>query len=250
MAFSGCKPSGHNAPAGPPGPNAYLAPPSLTSAAPGLGATVLLEGRATPGLRVRLETPAREQVFANVDAKGTWRVQLPARPDVQLFELSMGDPAGERMVRAEGYVAVTPQGRAAQLRAASGSVIYAPAADALTILGLDFDRKGGAVVSGLAAPGLPVSVRVDGVQRGQATADQDGRFAVALNDALAPGRHDLEAVDSEARAHTVAQISPAPTLTAGPFRADRQPSGWRIDWMTPGGGAQTTLMIENSEPVT
>ena len=37
--------------------------------------------------------------------------------------------------------------------------------------------------------------------------------------------------------------SPAAPLVYGPVRADRTPMGWRIDWMTPGGGVQTTLLI-------
>ena len=41
--------------------------------------------------------------------------------------------------------------------------------------------------------------------------------------------------------------SAAAPLTAGPFLAARTASGWRIDWMTPGGGVQTTFLIAPPE---
>ncbi|WP_395443792.1 hypothetical protein [Caulobacter sp. UC70_42] len=38
-------------------------------------------------------------------------------------------------------------------------------------------------------------------------------------------------------------VSPAAPLVNGPVRADRTAAGWRVDWMTPGGGIQTTYLI-------
>jgi hypothetical protein len=39
----------------------------------------------------------------------------------------------------------------------------------------------------------------------------------------------------------VAVTPPAPPKDA-PYQAQVDPFGWRVDWVTPGGGAQTTLL--------
>ena len=38
-------------------------------------------------------------------------------------------------------------------------------------------------------------------------------------------------------------VSAAPDLTV-PFRAARSGAAWRIDWMTPGGGVQSSLILD------
>ena len=114
---------------------------------------------------------------------------------------------------------------------------------------MDYDKQGGAVISGLATPGSAVRLAIDQTPR-QTSADADGRFVLALNEPLAAGAHAIEAADGAARVRAQATISPAPPLTAAPFRAAATPVGWRIDWRTPGGGVQTTLLIETSEPTT
>ncbi len=248
LALAACGPRhGQGAGGGTIGPKTYLPPPSVT-AATAAGAGVTLTGKATAGLRVRLGTPDGVAVFAPTDSHGVWRLSLAASPAVRLFGLSMADAAGARTVQAEGYLAVTPQGRVAQLRSGSGALDISPRPAPLAILAVDYDRKGGSVVSGEASPASSVTIRVDGVQRGQANADANGRFSIGLSDALAPGEHEVEAADGELRVLTVATMTPAPILTQGPFRAERSASGWRIDWMTPGGGVQTTLLIDSLEP--
>jgi hypothetical protein len=39
----------------------------------------------------------------------------------------------------------------------------------------------------------------------------------------------------------------AAPLVGGPYRATATPVGWRIDWITPGGGQQTTLLMASRE---
>jgi len=45
-------------------------------------------------------------------------------------------------------------------------------------------------------------------------------------------------------------LTPPAPLTLGHYRAAREKDGWRIDWMTPGGGAQATLLLAPEEPNT
>jgi hypothetical protein len=204
-------------------------------------------GLASPNLRVRLASPAGEALAAQADDQGQWRIDMAAAGQPRLFGLSMSDAAGKRTVQAEGYLAILPAGQAAQLRAGAGALVYGAAPGGVRILALDYDRQGGAVISGLAPPGATISVRVDGVQRGQNATDADGRFGVSLSEPLARGDHQIEVSDGEHQARTVAPVSPAPTLTPGPYRAERAPLGWRIDWMTPGGGVQSTIIVDRPE---
>ena len=38
--------------------------------------------------------------------------------------------------------------------------------------------------------------------------------------------------------------TPAPALASGPFRAAAVAGGLRVDWMTPGGGVQSTILLK------
>jgi hypothetical protein len=40
-----------------------------------------------------------------------------------------------------------------------------------------------------------------------------------------------------------AQVTPASPLATGPLRSQLTPAGLRVDWMTPGGGVQSTLLV-------
>jgi len=225
----------------------YLSPPSLTTSAITPAGRLALTGAASPGLKVRVATPAGQAVWAAADEQGVWKTELPTATEPRLFGLSMADAAGKRTVQAEGYLAILPDGRAAQLRAGAGAVVLGASGGGLKILAVDYDRQGGAVIAGLAAPGATVTVRVDSVQRGQSAADAEGRFDVALSQPLARGDHQIEASDGEHQASTVAPVSPAPNLTTGPYRAERAALGWRIDWLTPGGGVQSTIIVDRTE---
>lgn len=219
---------------------AYRPPPAVESATPLTGGRVLLVGRAVAGARVRLATPAGQAVVTLADKDGRWRIVLASAPTVRLFGLSMIE--GGRTMQAEGYLAVTPGGAAAQLRAGAAARVFASGGP-LRILAVDFDRKGGTAVAGTGASRAGVSVRVDGVEKGRTQADGQGRFALALDEPLAAGDRQLELDEAGARAPTRIAVSPASALTGGPFSAAVSTSGWRIDWMTPGGGVQTTLLI-------
>jgi hypothetical protein len=222
---------------------AYLAPPSLIHARR-LGGRIALTGRAQPGAQVRLATPAGGALVATANASGVWRAVLSPAANLRLFGLSMTQ--GDRTVQSEGYLAITPDGRAAQLRAGAGAVVLDVPAGSLRILAIDFDQQRAAVISGAASPGANIGVTIDGIQR-PAVSDADGRFILALNEPLSVGPHQIEAAQGPGRVRVEVPISAAAPLTPGPFRADRTPFGWRIDWMTPGGGVQTTLIVEPSE---
>jgi hypothetical protein len=219
----------------------YMEPPRVT-AVRATGAVMRLEGSAAPGAKVRIASPAGDAQFAQADAKGRWSANVtPAQP-VNLYGLSMKD--GERMAQAEGYVLVAANGAAAQLRAGAGAVALAPASKAPRILAIDYDRGGGAVVSGVAAPGVELALRVDRARRGETKADSRGRFVIPLAEPLKPGLHAFEVAGQGGEDVRQANIGGASRLTGGPYAGVRTDFGWRVDWMTPGGGEQTTLLFE------
>jgi hypothetical protein len=206
----------------------------------------LLRGTAIPKAMVRLSTPAGEMVFNVADATGAWRLVLPAPTQVRLFGLSMVDD--HQTIQAEGYLAITPHGTVAQLRAGSGARVYGSHAAGVRILALDFDRKGGAVISGTSPTKTALSLFVDGASRGSVVADETGVFSLALNEPLAPGVHRLQVQGAGLSGETEATISSAGPLSDPPFQAAAIPNGWRIDWMTPAGGLQSTLIFDAEGP--
>jgi len=218
----------------------YLAPPAVVGAQP-LDGQILLTGQAAPHAAVRLATPQGEARAVAADAQGRWRLTLPPATEPRLFGLSM--TAAGRVVQSQGYLLVTPQGRPVQLRAGAGALTLG-AAGPPRITAFDFDADGGAVVSGVAAaPGAALSVRVDGRQMAEGRADDAGRFSVAFGQPLTQGRHALEVASEGVEHSAVIDLSPAAPLTGGPFRIGAAPRGVRVDWMTPGGGVQSTVLL-------
>jgi hypothetical protein len=186
-------------------------------------------------------------MFATSDTAGGWRFVLPVAGTVRLFGLSAQMQG--RPVQAEGYVAVTPSGRIAQLRAGSGSVALQARGPAPLILTADFDRKGGAVIAGEGPAAGPLTLQVDAAAPQPVRVDGDGRFMVALNEPLAPGPHMLVVMGAGNRTASPLTISPAEPPSGGPFRAEATLGGWRIDWRTPGGGVQSTVLFDHGAGV-
>jgi len=220
---------------------AYRAPPTPTSAELEGGNRVSLTGRAEAGTQVRLASPSGQAVFAKAGPDGVWRFDLPAPLAPRLFGLASLE--GRRLVQSEGYIAVTPHGLAAQLRSGAGARVLGGASAGPLIQSVDFDAKGGAVVSGRAPPRATLDIWVDGERRGHGQATDDGQFFLALDEPLTFAEHRFEVVDGSRRASARPRLSAAAPLTRGPYRGEKTPTGWRIDWITPGGGLQTTLLI-------
>ena len=219
----------------------YLAPPAITSARRD-GEAVRIEGSAAPNARVRIAPPRGEPIFAQANARGRWAARLAPSQPVHLFGLSMTDNG--RSAQSEGYIMMTAEGQVAQLRAGAGAVSLAPASERPRILAVDYDREGGAVVSGVALPGSTLGLRVDRVRRGETKADARGRFSISLAEPLAIGAHQIEVAGEGGEDVLPVEITPIGDVGAGPYVGRRTPFGWRVDWMPPGGGVQSTLIFE------
>jgi len=241
-------PSGQTPARGEPGGEAaYRPPPEATFSQRLASGAIVVGGSADPGTRVRLASPDGAITPAVDSGPGAWRARLPASDAVRLFGVAAVEHG--RTVQSDGYLAVTPAGLSAQLRAGAGARVII-AKGPLRILSVDFDRKGGVVMSGVGRPGATVSIMADGASRGRVLVDGDSRFTFPFDEPLTLGDHTLEAVDGAARSQVNVTLTPPAPLTAGPYRAARQADGWRIDWLTPGGGAQATLLLAPEEPNT
>jgi hypothetical protein len=228
--------------AGGPSESDYLEPPTLATAAPRHGGGFLLTGRAGAGDRVMLATPSGGAIAAVTGPDGLWRINLPMSATPRLFSLS--EIRRGRKLLSDAYIVVTPRGVVAELRSGAGAFVRPGPGARPAILAVDFDSKGGAVVSGRAAPRATVELSVDGVRRGGGAAEVDGAFSFALDAPLSFANHRFELADGARRAVAQIPLSPAPLPAGAAYRVVAIPGGWRIDWTTPAGGPQATVLMD------
>ena len=220
----------------------YLKPPRVAAAARQADG-VALSGEAEPKASIRLGAPTGEALTGQADETGHWRLLAPLAAEPRLYGLSM--TLNGRTVQAQGYVMVTPQGRAVLLRAGAGAEVLAGASSPPHILAVDYDHSGGGVISGVGSPGAGLGVRVDRITRAEGKADEDGRFTLSLSQALSPGPRTIQVSGEGGEQQIVVDVIPPDPPVGGPMRATATPIGWRVDWMTPGGGVQTTQLLED-----
>ena len=242
LAVAGCgRPHRSPAvPAVPPGSEADgVAPPQATGVRL-FGTQVEVSGRAVPGGAIRLATPGGQTISSSVNQNGVWRVLIPAPSSTMIFGLS--ELIAGRTIQSQGYIFVTGQGKAVVLRAGAGAITLSPPAGS-TVAAFDVDRQGGALVSGLGPPGGVVGAWIDGRKLAEGRVDPSGRFALSLSGPVSRGGHTLKVFGDSINETLRVDATPAAALVDGPFRAISSGSGLRVDWMTPGGGVQTTLVL-------
>ena len=204
-----------------------------------------LSGSAPAGAQVRLATPQGEALTAVADAHGRWTAALGPVGDVRIFGLSA--TAKGRQVQSEGYVLVTAKGQAAVLRAGAGARRIDPAPRP-GIRAIDFDRGGGLEITAAAAPGATVILKLDGRQAALGRTDAAGRYDASLPSAgsqtrILPGAHQAQVFGDGFSDSVSFQVAAAAPLAQGPLRSQLTPAGLRVDWMTPGGGVQSTILV-------
>jgi hypothetical protein len=206
---------------------------------------VALSGEAEPLASVRLGAPTGEALVGKADAAGAWRLIAPLAAEPRLYGLSM--TLEGRTVQAQGYLMVAPNGAAVLLRAGAGAEVMGQSSLSPRILAIDYDRGGGGVVSGVATPGAGLGVRVDRTTRGESKVGADGRFSISLDQPLMEGTHTIQVAGEGGEQQVVIEVSPPLPPTGGPVRSTFSAGGWRVDWMTPGGGLQTTQLLGGAQ---
>lgn len=221
----------------------YLSGPRLVRVAAAEGG-VVVHGIAGPNGRVRATAASGEAYGATADAEGRFTLDVPTPGGGPLFaKLSVQD--GQRSTPAEGML-FSPPGdpdSAILLRAGAASRVLSPGAS--LIAAADFDADGAAMVSGRTAPGAEVRLTLDGASAGTTRADRTGQWSVRLAQ-LTQGSHLLRAVsDGRSQDQTLSVTTPDAGEGAAITEEDY---GWRVDWATPGGGVQATLIFTDSRP--
>ena len=222
----------------------YLTPPK-PDAVQAVGEGWRLSGAAPPQAQVRLATPQGKALTATADARGRWTIVLGASKQPRIFGLSA--TAKGRQLQSEGYVLLTPTGQAAVLRAGAGARRI-DAARRPGLRAIDFDRGGGLEISAEAAPDASLVVRLDERQVANGRADTAGRYEVSLPQAgsqtrILAGGHQAQVFGDGVSDSVSFQITPAAPLVDGPLRSQLTSAGLRVDWMTPGGGVQSTILV-------
>jgi hypothetical protein len=220
----------------------YVAPPRVEQARAG-PAGVELSGAAAAGAKVRLATPAGEAMFATADPRGRWRISLPPAAEPRIFGLSAA--SGGRSAQAQGYVLVTPDGQAALLRAGAGAERIGPPRKT-GLSAIDFDRGGGVLVSASVPPGATVILDIDGRSPAPPSrANALGAYQASLGSPtpIKAGAHLVKISGDGFADQATVQVTPAAPLAQGPLRSQLTSAGLRVDWLTPGGGVQSTILV-------
>lgn len=245
--LAGCGPRHAKPLAAEPAPSStpvdYLSPPELSVAARAADGTATLSGVARPGAVLRLAAPNGTAIGATAGASGAWTLVAPATAAPRLYSLS--EIADGRMVRARGYIAILPApGAVAVMLRPGGAAEPLSGGGRTSVATVDLDRSGAAVVGGQARPGEAVHLKLDGADAGEDQANARGVFAVSLSNNLGAGPHLLAASTPSGQASAAFNAAPADRIDHPPFDAARVGSAWRIDWMAPGGGVQTTIVFD------
>lgn len=225
----------------------YAEPPSLAGAAVD-GTDLRVRGRATPGAQVRMAAPDGWSTSTVAGRDGGWTARVPAAAEPKMYALSMS--TGGRVVRAEGALLTTPAPGHTAILARSGYAAQPlpERASAPVIVAIDFDAVGSAATGGVAAPNTRVQLTVDGQPADVDLTDSGGRFALVgpRTRPLASGRHAFIVSSPQGSAEATVALTPPAPLGSRAMRATRDASGWRVDWAAPGGGVQSTLVLDRA----
>jgi hypothetical protein len=78
---------------------------------------------------------------------------------------------------------------------------------------------------------------------GEGRTDEAGVFEIRLKGPAPAGANRLRIFGDGIRAERTLSLSPTVPPVGGPLRVTPQGAGLRIDWMTPGGGVQSTQIL-------
>ena len=211
----------------------------------------VVTGQASPDGRVRFIYGPQRAMGVTADSKGRFRADLPSGPEGGLYDLLIedkghdsSDDSASRLIHAEGRLFIPP-GQAAMatlLRSGAPSKRLFNENEAMAVV--DYDGAGALAVSGRVAVRTRVNIVIDGEIRATALSDARGDYAATAQ--IAPPAPDATTLSltvqtaTDTRQRDIA-IS-LPNRRAGDH-ITAVTDGWRVDWLLPGGGMQTTLVF-------
>ena len=200
----------------------------------------VITGQADPDGRVRFLYGQQRAIGVTADSKGRFRAELPAGQMGGLYDLSIEDTG--RLLHAEGRLFVPPMHptKAVLMRTGSPSQSLFNQSEALAVM--DYDGAGAVAFSGRVAPRTQVNFILNGEIRARVTSDDKG-FYSATGQMNAPGSAPA-VIGLGLQAGAIQATHQVPvSLPATADQVTPQGDGWRVDWVVPGGGIQTTIVF-------
>ncbi len=208
----------------------------------GSGDTVTVSGEAAPEGRVRFQYGGQHSIGITADSRGRFKAELPLTAQGGLFDISMEDTG--RLVQAEGRLFIPPGApqKAVLMRAGSPSLPLAPGGAGIAVV--DYDAAGAMMITGIAAPHVAIAATIDGESWPKQPAGGDkGAFTAICQipppqDAATPVNVVIQAGGA-----TFTRSVPVSKAPQGDRITAIDGGGWRVDWIVPGGGMQTTVVF-------
>ena len=218
----------------------YARAPVITGIEQAGSDMVVVTGDTIPNARVRFAYGDQRAIGVTADSKGRFRAELPIGTQGGIYDLSAGDLG--RLMHADGRLFIPPgmPQKAILMRPGAPSFPVVPHASQLLVA--DYDSAGAFALAGRVTPKTAVNLVVDGVRVRQMS-DDTGYFSAIMQ------------IPSPTQGAVVADVSVQVgdtswtrtiSVTSATGEGDRItaiPKGWRVDWMLPGGGIQTTLVF-------
>lgn len=201
----------------------------------------VVTGQTIPNARVRFSYSGQRAVGVTSDSKGRFRAELPSSPEGGLFDLSTED--GGRSMHADGrlFIPAGAPGKAVLMRPGAPSVTLFN--DFAVVAVIDYDRAGALAIAGRVAPTTAIEVILNGEIRARTTSDDRGYYTATTQ--IEPPLREETANTLSIMAggkETIRNFNDSLSKTESD-RITRFEDGWRVDWILPGGGMQTTLVF-------
>ncbi len=201
----------------------------------------VVTGQTIPNARVRFSYSGQRAVGVTSDSKGRFRAELPSGPDGGLFDLSTEDSG--RSMHADGrlFIPAGAPGKTVLMR--PGAPSLALFNDLTAVAVIDYDRAGAVAIAGRVAPTAAIEVVLNGEIRARTTSDDRGFYTATTQ---------IEPPDESEAANTLSVMAGGKEyvrnfkdsrINTDGDRITRFEDGWRVDWVLPGGGMQTTLVF-------
>ena len=219
----------------------YWRAPEITGVDQAGSNMFVVTGQTIANARVRFGYSGRRAVGVTSDSKGKFRAELPSGPEGGLYDLSTED--GGRSMHADGRLFIPADAPEKAVLMRPGAPSLALFNDIMPVAVIDYDRAGALAIAGRVAPTTTIEVVLNGEIRARTISDDRG-FYTATTQIDPPG-------DTET-ANTLSVVAggkeSARNFADSRIKADsdsitRFADGWRVDWVLPGGGMQTTLVF-------
>jgi hypothetical protein len=219
----------------------YWRAPEITGVDQAGSNMFVVTGQTIANARVRFSYSGQRAVGVTSDSRGRFRAELPSGPNGGLFDLSTEDSG--RSMHADGRLFI-PAG------APEKAVLMRPGAssrplfnDFSAVAVIDYDRAGALAIAGRVAPTTAIEVILNGEIRARTISDDRG-FYTATTQIDPPQANETENTLSVMAGgkETIRNFRDS-RITGNEDRIARFEDGWRVDWVLPGGGMQTTLVF-------